>query len=114
MILFRSRNGIVTGATPGVAAEDAFQRKPEAFERPVLAEGLEGVLRAGRGEAAGWPLERRDAELIEFDQQDKRRGEDPLDGLDERHTAGDSPVEPANDGEVEPANDGEVEPANDG
>ena len=56
-----------------MAAEDAAERKPEAFEGAVLAEGFKGVLRAGGGKATGWRFERRDAQLIEFYQQDERR-----------------------------------------
>ncbi len=56
-----------------MAAEDALEAEPEALEGAVFAEGLEGVLGASGGEAAGRRLERRDAELIEFDQQDERR-----------------------------------------
>ena len=67
------RHRVVAGASPGVAAEDALEAEPEALEGAVFAEGLEGVLGASGGEAAGRRLERRDAELIEFDQQDERR-----------------------------------------
>ena len=56
-----------------MATQNPFQAEPEALEGAVLAEGLEGVLGASGGEAAGRRLERRDAELIEFDQQDERR-----------------------------------------
>lgn len=55
-----------------MAAEDAPDGEPGAFEWPVLAKGLDGVLGAGGGEAAARGLERRDAHLIEFHQQYKR------------------------------------------
>ena len=58
-----------------MAAEDALEGEPEAFEGAVLAEGFEGVLGAGRSVAAGWGSERRDAQLIELYQQHERRDE---------------------------------------
>ena len=56
-----------------MAAEDAPEGEPEAFEGAILAEGLKGVLRAGGGEATGRRFQRGDAQLIEFYQQDERR-----------------------------------------
>lgn len=56
-----------------MAAEEAADRQVEAFEGTVLAEGFEGVLRAGRGETAAGRLERGDADLIEPYQEHKRR-----------------------------------------
>ena len=64
------RHGVVAGAAPGVAAEDALEGEPEAFEGAVFAEGLKGVLRACGGEAAGGRFQRGDTQLIEFYQQD--------------------------------------------
>ena len=55
-----------------MAAQDALEREPEALQRAVFAEGLQGVLAAGGGETAGRRFERRDAQLIEFYQQDER------------------------------------------
>ena len=58
-----------------MAAQDALEGEPEALQRAILAEGLQGVLAAGGGEAAGGGLEWRDAQLIEFYQQDERCGQ---------------------------------------
>ena len=61
-----------------MAAQDAAQGKPEAFQRAVFAEGLQGVLGAGRGEAAcGW-LQRRDADLVKTDEKYERGHDDLL------------------------------------
>ena len=54
-----------------MAAEDASDGEIEAFDGTMLAEGLEGVLGAGRCEAAAGLLERRDADLIESDEYDE-------------------------------------------
>ncbi len=62
-----------------MAAEDAAEGEVEAFEGAVFAEGLEGVLGAGRGEAAAWGLERGDADLIEAYQEDEGRDGDLFD-----------------------------------
>ena len=69
------RNGVITRAAPWVAAEDALEGKPEAFDRTVLAEGFKGVLGAGGCETAYRRLERGDADLVELDQQDERRSQ---------------------------------------
>ena len=55
-----------------MAAEYPFERQPSAFEGTVFTQGLQGVLRAGRGEAAGRRLERRDAQLVKLHQQYQR------------------------------------------
>ena len=51
------RDGIVAGAAPGVAAEDAAQGQPAALEGPMLSQGFDCVLRAGGSKAAARPLE---------------------------------------------------------
>jgi len=56
-----------------VAAQDTTQRQVKTFEGAVFPEGLQTVLGAGRGEAARRRRERRDADLIESDQENKRR-----------------------------------------
>lgn len=71
------RHRIIAGATEGVAAENAAQGQPAALERAVLAQGIEGVLRAGRGEPAGGGLQRGKADLVEADEQDERPRRDP-------------------------------------
>ena len=69
------RNRVVTGSAPGMAAEDAFQREPEPLQRTIFAECLEGILGASGRKAAGRGLQRRDAQLVEFYQQDERRAQ---------------------------------------
>ncbi len=71
MVTYMLRNGVITASSPGVTAEDAAEGEVEAFEGAVFAEGFEGVLGAGRGEAAAWGLERGDADLIEAYQEDE-------------------------------------------
>ena len=44
-----SGNGVVTGAAPGMAAADAFDSQPAAFENTVFEDGLHHILAAGRG-----------------------------------------------------------------
>ena len=46
------RHGVVAAATPGMAAREALQGEPRPLQRPVLAQRLKGVLRAGGDEAA--------------------------------------------------------------
>ncbi len=70
------RHRIIAGATEGVATEKAAEGQPAALEGAVLAQGLEGILRAGRGEPAGGSLQRGNADLIEPNQQDQRPGRD--------------------------------------
>lgn len=63
---------IVSVSAPGMAAENATDCQVQPLERAVLAESLKRILRACGGEAAGRLLERRDADLIEADQQHER------------------------------------------
>ena len=66
------RNGINTAPAKGVAAEDAFEGQPAAFDRTVGFEARDAVL------AAGWPIaattEQMKAKvgLIEADQEDQK------------------------------------------
>ncbi len=69
-----SGNGVVAAAAPGVAAEQAPDCEPEAFEGAVFAECFEGVLGAGGGEAATRRFEGGDADLVEADQEDEGGG----------------------------------------
>lgn len=48
----RLRYRVVAVAAPGVATEQTAYREPQAFERAMLSECLEGILGTGRGEAA--------------------------------------------------------------
>ena len=52
--------------------------KPEPLQRAVLAQRLEGILRAGGREAARRRGKGRDAELIEAYEHDQRQDADPL------------------------------------
>ena len=52
-----------------MAPQQSADGKIKAFERPPFAEGLKRILGAGRGEPAGWGLERGDAQLIKAYQQ---------------------------------------------
>ncbi len=56
-----------------MAAEDSSYCQVKAFERAMLPESLKCVLRTCGGESAARLLERRDAYLVESDQQDERR-----------------------------------------
>ena len=69
----RSWHGVVAAAAPGVTAQDALERQPEALQRTVFSESLKGVLRASRSETAARRLERRDAQLVKLYQQDEWR-----------------------------------------
>lgn len=60
---------IISASSPRVAAENASDCEIQSFERPVLAEGLKSILRAGRSESAAGLLEWRYAHLIESDQE---------------------------------------------
>lgn len=48
----RLRYRVVAVAAPRVATEQTAYGKPQAFERAMLSECLEGILGTGRGEAA--------------------------------------------------------------
>ena len=72
------RNWVVTVSSPWVAAQNPAQRKVESLEWAMFAEGLKGILGAGRSESACRRLERRDADLIEPYQENERRYGDLL------------------------------------
>ena len=55
-----------------MTAGDALGGEPTPFDWSILANGLDGVLRAGGREAARWWLERRDAPLVEANHSDER------------------------------------------
>ena len=65
--------GIITRTTPRMTTGYTFGRKPTTLEDSVLADGLDGVLRAGGGVAARWGCKWRDTLLIEAYEQDKRK-----------------------------------------
>ena len=54
-----------------VAAGDAFEGEPAAFERAVFAHGFNGVLRTSGRVAAARRDKRADAELIKADKREK-------------------------------------------
>ena len=72
------RYGVVAAAAPGIAAEYPLEGKPETLEWAVFAEGLQGILAAGGRETAAMRLERGDADLIEFYQNDERESDNGL------------------------------------
>jgi hypothetical protein len=57
-----------------VAAKDAAHSQIESAEGTMLPDGLNGILRAGRSEAARGRRQRRYASLIEIDRQKKELG----------------------------------------
>ena len=62
-----SRNGVIAGAAPGVAAQQTANGEVETLDGAVLQDGLTGIFTAGGGEAAGGPQEGGDGYLIETD-----------------------------------------------
>src|SRR6185437_15875422 len=74
--LLQRRHGIETfrSSEPvnGVATQNAFQRKPESFERSVNLYGFDRVARAGGLVTAGGRQHRRDEASIKADGRDQR------------------------------------------
>ena len=62
---------VVAVAAPGMAAQDAAAGQIEAFEGAVPLDGLDGVLRAGGGEAACGRKHGRDGHAIEVDGEEQ-------------------------------------------
>ena len=62
-------NGVVAGAAPGVAAEDALDAEPGAFEDTVFEHRLHHILAAGRCISAGGRRQRRNEHPVEIDRQ---------------------------------------------
>ena len=69
-------DGVVAGATEGVAAQDALEGEPAAAEWAVFADGFLGILRAGGGEAAGRRRQRRNAGAVECYQRQHQFGKE--------------------------------------
>ena len=65
-------DGVVAGTAPGVAAEEAADGEPQAAEGAVLADGLDGVLRAGGSEAARRGQPGGNGPLVELNRQQER------------------------------------------
>ena len=63
-------------ASPWVTFQDPAGSEVETLEYSVFSECLQGILRAGRGEAARCRSKRGDAHLVETDQQDERKNQD--------------------------------------
>lgn len=61
--------GVVSMPSKGIAAQNAFQRKPCSLKRTVFYDGLFGILRACGRIAASSRRERRYALLVELYQQ---------------------------------------------
>lgn len=68
----RLRYGVVSAASPRVAAQQPPNAEVGAFQQAVPAERLGEVLRAGGREAAAGRRERRDAMAVNLDQQHRR------------------------------------------
>ena len=60
-------HGIVSGATPGMAAKNTFEAQPCAFEDTVFEYRFHHILAARRRIAAGWRCKGRDEDPIEID-----------------------------------------------
>ena len=56
-------------ASPRMASQYSADAQVKSFERPMFPECFKCILRTGRGETATRLLERRDADLIESDQE---------------------------------------------
>ena len=65
----KSGNGVITMASPGMAAQQAAQGQPKALDWTMLHDGLCGILRARGGEtASGW-RKGRDESLVEANRE---------------------------------------------
>ena len=69
------RYGVVSRAAPGVAAEDAFDAEPAAFENPVFEYCLHHILAARRRVTAGRRRERGDKDPVEIDGEEEHLAE---------------------------------------
>ena len=67
---------IIAASTPRVAAQKSPYRKVRPLDGAVSAESLDGILRAGGCEPAGWRFERTDADLVEPYQENEGRNGD--------------------------------------
>lgn len=65
-------NGVISAAAPRMAAQEAPDGEIKAFEGSMFAECLKGILGTCRSKPAAWRFQRRDADLVESDQKDKR------------------------------------------
>lgn len=69
------RHRIVARTAPGMAAEYTADGQVESFERAVLFDGLDGILRAGGREAARRSQHGRYAPLVKVDGEQQELGE---------------------------------------
>ena len=65
-------HGVVTGTTPGMAAQDTLDAQPTAFEDTVFEDRLHHVLTASRCVAAGGWGQRRDKDPVKIDREEKK------------------------------------------
>lgn len=68
------RNGVVATTSPGVAAQDATQRKPRTAQRSMQLDGLHSILRAGGGVTTGRRGEGGYVALIQADGRYQQTG----------------------------------------
>ena len=65
-------HGVVAGTAPRMAAQDALDAQPAAFEDPVFQDGFDHILAACRRISAGRWRKRRDEDAVEINRQQKR------------------------------------------
>lgn len=68
------RYRVVTAGMQGMTASNAAQRQPATAQRTMLTNGLDGVVRAARVEAATRSQQRTDQPLVEPDDADEHCG----------------------------------------
>ena len=66
---------------PGMAADDAFEGQPAAFDCAVFAHRFQSILRAGRGIAAARGNQRADSIAVKLNQTQYQFGEHDVYGF---------------------------------
>ena len=66
-----SRNGVITGTSPGMTTEDAFDSKPTSLEDSVFENRFDHVLAASRRVPAGRRCQRRYENPVKIDRQEE-------------------------------------------
>lgn len=84
---------IIAGATPRVAAKNAFDSKPSALENAVLHYRLDHILAAGRRITAGGRREGGDARLVEVHRQKEYVADNSTHGCKDQPNLADTWVE---------------------
>lgn len=69
---------VISRTAPGVAAQKSFAAEPEAFDYAVNLDGFQHILRAAWLKAAAVGQQRRYNFLVEFNRQQKREFDHPL------------------------------------